>query len=216
MQGQWLNGVMDGLGVRVRSNGRVQSGLWRDGRLVHEVPLSRCSATVHAASDAAKAASSHTVGMSCAIANPCGHLGNSTTTLLDVLQATGDHSAFLNRVVLVQPAAWVALATLAAQVVSSSMPPSILATADALSILHAPLAFLAMGIHAGGSSVSSLQHSVAPILAMCHVPALLTSTALLMAQQTVLAAATLLLSLGGTARLLPIFLCSAVPFTNTS
>ena len=112
------------------------------------------------------------------------------------MQASGDRSAVLSKLVLAQPAIWVTMASLAVSCTQSTIPPSILTAANALSILHAPLAFLAMGICVGAPSLSNVQHSAASSLAVCHLPALLTSAALILAQQPVMAAAALLFSLG--------------------
>ena len=176
--------------------------MWRDGRLVRDLPLSRCSAAAHAASDAAKAAASHMVGIWLHVCMHvmCVYLDSveaaEQRSASSESQASGNRSAVMSRLVLAQPAVWVIVASFAISCTRSTVPPSILAAADALSILHAPLAFLAMGMCAEAPSLGNTQHMVASRLAVCHLPALLTTAALVFAQQPVMAAAALLTSLG--------------------
>ena len=55
-QGQWKFGAMDGIGVRVYSNGTVGAGRWQNGTLTENLPLRQCAAAVEAATQAAAAA----------------------------------------------------------------------------------------------------------------------------------------------------------------
>lgn len=56
LQGEWRDGVMEGLGVRVFKSGRLTAGRWAGGGLAEELAPQACAAAVQAADRAAQAA----------------------------------------------------------------------------------------------------------------------------------------------------------------
>lgn len=55
-QGEWRDGAMEGLGVRVYKSGRLAAGRWARGALAEELAPAACAAAVQAADRAAQAA----------------------------------------------------------------------------------------------------------------------------------------------------------------
>jgi predicted permease len=122
----------------------------------------------------------------------CGHVTLHIVTFRAAVQANGDRSTVLSRAMLLQPAIWVTLASLAIRCCGGAMPPSVLTAADTLSILHGPLAFLAIGMSIGKpKTIGSGPH-----LAIRHTSALLASAAMLLAGGPAIATAALLTSVG--------------------
>ena len=93
---------------------------------------------------------------------------------------------------LLQPAVWVTMISLVVFCAECAIPPSVVATANVLSILHAPLAFVAVGILVRRPVTSSSVRN----LAIRQISALVSSVVALLAQGPALATATLLTALG--------------------
>lgn len=56
LQGEWREGYMDGMGVRVFKSGQLSSGRWEMDKLVERMPLAAVALAVEGADRAATAA----------------------------------------------------------------------------------------------------------------------------------------------------------------